>query len=176
MRSLSARLLLSITALLLIFFTLTALVLDRVFRDAAEEASAARLEIQRNSLLTAIEFDEDNQFIEPQLSEPRFSNPGSGLVAFIGQTQRDESDLLSNNLLWKSSSAVGVSDPMLPILAVGNMDLRQTDYLGERYIQATRSVEFELPVSSIPHTTIQLFRGADCGTAIFNRTATQKDS
>jgi len=53
MRSLSARLLLSITILLLIFFTLTTLVLDRVFRDSAQEASAARLEIQRNSLLTA---------------------------------------------------------------------------------------------------------------------------
>lgn len=144
MRSLSARLLFSITILLLIFFTLTALVLDRIFRDSAQEASAARLVIQRDSLFSAIDFDTDGNFIPPlQLSEARFNNPGSGLVAFIARTDRDEDGRLNNTLLWKSSSAVGL-EPELPILAVGSNDLRQVKHVDGRYIQDSSAWAWEL--------------------------------
>jgi len=144
MRSLSARLLFSISILLLIFFTITALVLDRVFRTAAEESTADLLEIQRNGLLTVIEFDENDQLTLPaMLSEPRFSNPGSGLVGFIAETVRLPSGELENQLVWKSQSAIGIEAPNLPILATGNSHLQQVDYLDEPFYQENFAVEWD---------------------------------
>jgi len=144
MRSLSARLLLSISALLLIFFSITALVLDKVFRDAAEDSTAALLEIQRNSLLTAMELDDQDQLLLPEmLSEARFSNPGSGLLGFIAETVRTESGELENQLVWKSPSALGIDEPDLPILSVGSSYLHQANYANESYYQENFVVEWD---------------------------------
>lgn len=82
-RSLSTRLLLSVSAVLVVFFGITILALDFVFRDLSERAIRDRLEVQVIALLSASEEDEAGGLRPQQLAEPRFDNPGSGLYAQI---------------------------------------------------------------------------------------------
>lgn len=81
--SLSTRLLLSVSAVLVVFFGITILALDFVFRDLSERAIRDRLEVQVIALLSASEEDGEGSLRPQQLAEPRFDNPGSGLYAQI---------------------------------------------------------------------------------------------
>ncbi|HEY0942174.1 MAG TPA: ATP-binding protein [Steroidobacter sp.] len=81
-RSLSTRLLVSLSILLILFFGVTILALDLVFQDVSRRAVQDRLEVQVLALLSASE--EDDGGLRPDgLAEPRFSNPGSGLYGEI---------------------------------------------------------------------------------------------
>ena len=110
MQSLSARLLLSVSALLLFFFGLTGIVLDTAFRRAAERAIWDRLDIHITALLSATEARADGTLLVPEsLPEARFSNPGSGLFGGIVD---------ANGLrVWRSDSAIGLDFPVSEPLA-----------------------------------------------------------
>jgi len=100
-RSLSTRLLASVTVLLVVFFGITIIALDLVFRDLSERAVKERLEVQIIALIYASEEDA-NGGLRPspqQIGEARFNNPGSGMY---GQVQR--SDGTSS---WRSESLTG---------------------------------------------------------------------
>src|SRR5690606_26375646 len=103
--SLSARLLISVSLLLLVFFGATILVLDSAFRQAGEQAQRDILDGHLMSLLAAAEPNEDRQQLEmpPDLPEERFAAPGSGLYAEL----RDE----EGRRIWSSRSALGVALP-----------------------------------------------------------------
>ena len=102
MRSLSARLLIALSILLIIALTITAVILDRVFRIAAEESTAQRLNTQLILLMSSADIDADGQFSMPDiLPEARFMTPGSGLLGFVSD---------SNTQIWKSESAVGMQN------------------------------------------------------------------
>jgi len=102
MRSLSARLLLAVSLLLLVFFGLTIFLLNLTFRDAAERATRDRLEVQLIVLLAAAEVDENGALAMPEtLPEARFSNPESGLYGEIATPDGER--------LWRSPSLVGRS-------------------------------------------------------------------
>ena len=98
-RSLSTRLLVSVSILLILFFGVTILALDLVFQDVAKRAVQARLETQVLALLSASEEDSSGGLRPEQLAEPRFDNPGSGLY---GEVLR--SDGLPS---WRSKSLTG---------------------------------------------------------------------
>jgi two-component system sensor histidine kinase PhoQ len=102
MSSLSGRLLLFVSLLLVVFFGLTILVLDLAFRDLSERSQRELLEAQLMALVAASDADEAG-WVQPSrpLGEPRFAQPGSGLYARIGTAQGER--------LWSSQSALGVS-------------------------------------------------------------------
>lgn len=97
---------------LTVFFGLVAVFLGQGFRDSAEEALRERLQVQIYSLLSSAEINNAGQLKMPDyLPEPRFINPGSGLYGFIQQK--------TNQLIWRSPSAIGLDIITPPPLKVG---------------------------------------------------------
>lgn len=98
-RSLSTRLLVSVSILLILFFGVTILALDFVFQDVSRRAVESRLEVQVLALLSASEEDSSGGLRPEQLAEPRFDNPGSGLY---GEVLRGD-----GRPSWRSKSLTG---------------------------------------------------------------------
>lgn len=102
-RSLSTRLLASVSVLLVVFFGITIVALDLVFQDQSEQAERDRLHVQLLSVISATEED-GNGGLQPapqQLAEARFKNPGSGL---FGEIRRSD-----GRTMWRSASLTGKS-------------------------------------------------------------------
>ncbi len=114
MSSLSARLLVSVSVLLLFFFGATIVVLDTAFRKAGEQAREDILDGHLMQLLAAAEPDADGVLdLPPDLPEARFGSIGSGLYAEL----RDE----SSEIVWRSRSALGMDIPLGVIPEPGNL-------------------------------------------------------
>ncbi|MGH8315587.1 MAG: ATP-binding protein, partial [Steroidobacterales bacterium] len=112
MRSLSARLLLSLFVLLILFFGVTIAALDFVFRDLSERALRELLDAQVLTLISASDVDTNGAITTPAaLLDTRYSNPGSGLYAEI----RDA----GGTVLWRSPSTVGTGVSFGPVVAQG---------------------------------------------------------
>lgn len=104
MSSLSARLLVSVSVLLLLFFGATVVVLDTAFRTAGEQARRDILDGHLMQLLAAANpNDEGALSFPPDLHEERFNTIGSGLYGEL----RDD----SGQLTWRSRSALGLDIP-----------------------------------------------------------------
>jgi two-component system sensor histidine kinase PhoQ len=111
-KSLSFRLLLAAGIVLAAFFALAAAVLERSFQESAEQALKEKLQIHVYSLLSAAEFTRAGRLkMPPNLHEPRFANPGSGLHAFV-QTPK-------HRPVWRSNSAIGAALIPAPALKPG---------------------------------------------------------
>lgn len=107
MRSLSSRLLLAVSLLLLVFFGATIVVLDSAFREAGEEAEVDILDGQLIALLAAADPNAAGELEMPQvMPEPRLGTPGSGLYAEM----RENGD----QSVWRSESSLGLSIPYGP--------------------------------------------------------------
>lgn len=104
MSSLSARLLVSVSVLLLFFFGITIVLLDLAFRDAGEEAQRNILDSHLMALLAAAEPGESDELAMPiDLPEARFGTIESGLYAEIRHRGGDS--------FWQSRSALGMTLP-----------------------------------------------------------------
>src|SRR5690606_38670395 len=121
-RSLSARLLASVTVLLIVFFGITIAALDIVFRDLSEQTMRDRLEGQLLALITASEEDETGGLQPvPEKTEERLKNPGSGLSGEIMRSDGYPS--------WRSNSLTGTG-----------LDFKTNLRSGERvYVQLRRA-------------------------------------
>ena len=99
-RSLSTRLLVTTTILLLAAFALTIFLLDAIFQRASENAIRDLLEVQVFALIGLAEPDSEDQLRLPaQLPDARLSSLGSGLYAEIVDEQ--------GGRIWRSPSAIG---------------------------------------------------------------------
>ena len=104
MSSLSARLLISVSVLLLLFFGATVIVLDTAFRTAGEQARRDILDGHLMQLLAAANPNDQGALsFPPDLHEERFNSIGSGLYGEL----RDD----SGQLVWRSRSALGLEIP-----------------------------------------------------------------
>jgi len=113
MNSLSSRLLISVSVLLLFFFGATIAVLDRAFTEAGEQSRRDILDGHLVALLAAAEPDDSGNLVMPErLREPRFARIGSGLYAEL----RDE----RSEVLWRSRSALGLEVPEGTVPDIGN--------------------------------------------------------
>jgi two-component system sensor histidine kinase PhoQ len=98
--ALSFRLLLSAGLVLAAFFVLALLVLERGFRDSAQESLKEKLQLQIYSLLSVADVTRSGRLKMPlALREARFSNPGSGLLAVIRSDNK--------RTVWRSYSTLG---------------------------------------------------------------------
>ncbi|MCK9394394.1 MAG: ATP-binding protein [Methylobacter sp.] len=120
-KSLSFRLLVSAGLVLAGFFALAAVVLEQGFRESAEQALKEKLQVHVYSLLSAAELKNNGDLnMPPNLPEPRFATPGSGLYGFI--------HLAKKNLIWRSPSAIGLDVIPPPELKAGAMQFLLTEH------------------------------------------------
>jgi two-component system sensor histidine kinase PhoQ len=104
MSSLSARLLISVSVLLLFFFGVTIVVLNTAFRSAGEQSREDVLDGHLMALLAAAEPTGQGELEMPvDLHDPRLSSIGSGLYAEIRNT--------GGVVRWRSRSALGNEMP-----------------------------------------------------------------
>jgi two-component system, OmpR family, sensor histidine kinase PhoQ len=102
MNSLSLRVGLIAALVVAVFAVLTALALDRAFRDSATQALDERLHAQLYLLMGVTEVSGTGKVSLPErLPEARLELPGSGLV---GDVRRPD-----GTLLWQSPSALGAA-------------------------------------------------------------------
>ena len=119
-KSLSFRLLLCAGLVLAAFFALVSVVLERGFRESAEQALKEKLQVHIYSLLSAAEVKNSGELTMPNdLPEPRFATPGSGLYGFIHQSPK--------KLIWRSPSAVGLNILPPPKLNAGTLNFLLTE-------------------------------------------------
>ena len=101
--SLNLRIILSATAVLVIFITLTAPALNRAFIESTESALRDKLTSQLYVLLAAAEVDNDEITMPSSELDALLGLPSSGVYAFI----TDE----TGKIMWQSSSAIGTNLP-----------------------------------------------------------------
>ena len=107
MRSLSARLLLAVSLLLLVFFGATIVVLDSAFQEAGEQAEQDILDGQLIALLAAADPNAEGELEMPLvMQEPRLGAIGSGLYAELRENE--------NETVWRSRSSLGIEVPFGP--------------------------------------------------------------
>lgn len=125
-QSLSARLLISTAFVMVFFFALMAMGLERSFLESAEQALNETLQIRVYSLLSAAELPKSGRLSMPEdLHEPRFVDPGSGLYAFITYNAK--------NIVWRSPSAIGLDITVPPNLLAGK-SVFEKDAHHDRYL------------------------------------------
>ncbi len=116
--SISSRLALSASGILILFVALTGAALERAFFDSAQSAVQERQLGQIYLLLAAAETDASGHISMPEnLAESRFSTPGSGLYAEITAENK--------TIAWRSSSALGQEPPFPGMLKPGDQRFRQ---------------------------------------------------
>lgn len=143
MSALSTRVSVGAGVVLAIFVTLTAVALERAFRESARAAMEERLFAQLYLLMAAAEVDAQGRVSMPErLAEPRLNLPESGLYAAI----RDR----VGALVWVSPSALGADVPPLPALAVGGRVFRREVQGGTPYYLAALGVGWEVDEQLIP--------------------------
>ena len=155
MSSLSARLLLSVSLLLLFFFGATIVVLDIAFREAGEQAQEDILDGQLMALLAAAEPNIYGELEMPvALPEPRFSNLDSGLYGQL----RDDSDAP----VWKSPSALGLQLPYgePPVFGTHKFS-RVVLEDGTPLMALSLAVEWELPNGDLKPYTFSVAESLD---------------
>ena len=107
MSSLSARLLVSVTLLLVVFFGATIVVLDSAFREAGEQAQEDILDGMLMALIAEAEPNTRGELEMPvELREPKFGSLGSGLYGALFDN--------SDTPVWASRSSLGLNVPYGP--------------------------------------------------------------
>ncbi len=97
--SLTRRLLLTVFAVIVVFFALTVFLLDMLFRDAAKGSLEEVLDAQMVALVAAADPDGPESVTPTALLDTRFDTPGSGLYAEIRSA--------SGESIWRSQSVIG---------------------------------------------------------------------
>lgn len=143
MQSLSSRLLVSVSVLLLVFFGATIAVLDTAFTEAGEQARRDILDGHLVALLAAAEPENGGELALPErLREPRFQSIGSGLYAEL----RDAAD----TVLWRSTSALGLEIPAGIRPELGNhLFARESLEDGTPLLTLSLAVQWEFPDGSL---------------------------
>ena len=139
MSSLSARLLVSVSVLLLFFFGVTIVALDIAFRKAAEQAQEDILDGHLMALIAAAEPTDDGVLgMPPDMPEPRFGNIGSGLYAEIRNADGEA--------IWRSRSVLGLEIPMGVGPAFGESLFREEAFSdGTPLLTLTLALQWEFP-------------------------------
>jgi two-component system sensor histidine kinase PhoQ len=155
MSSLSARLLVSVSLLLVLFFGATIVVLDIAFRQAGEQAQEDILDTQLMALIAEAEPNVDGELeMPPDLREPRFGNLGSGLYGALS----DESD----TPVWTSRSALGLNVPYGQRPAPGAHSLSRVSLAdGTPLMALSLHVQWELASGELKPYTFSVAQSMD---------------
>jgi two-component system sensor histidine kinase PhoQ len=127
----------SVMFVLILFFGLTVLLLDMLFRDAAERGLKEVLDAQMVALIAAADPDGPESVTPTAVLETRFDTPGSGLYAEIRSA--------SGESIWRSQSTTGTAVQFGPPLESGERSFFFTDIAGTpiRLAVASRGIVWE---------------------------------
>ena len=155
MYSLNARLLVSVSLLLLLFFGATIVVLDIAFRTAGERAREDILDAHLMSVLAAAEVGPGGELnMDRELREPRFSTLGSGLFAAI--RGRD------NETLFESRSALGIDLPVPPAVDFGREQFDRLELAdGTPLLAMTLAVQWEVSENELTPLVVSVYESLD---------------
>lgn len=155
MHSLSARLLVSVGVLLLVFFGATIALLNAAFRDAGEEAQRNILDGHLMSLLAAAEPNAAGELeMPPDLPEERFASPGSGLYAALRDSR--------GNLVWRSRSSLGLELPYPDPAVQGEQQYAAVAAPdGDELMALSLAVAWELPGGDLEPYTFSVAESLD---------------
>lgn len=120
--SLSRRLLLSVSVVLLVFFGLTVALLDLLFRRAAENNLQELMDAQMVALIAAADPDGPESVTPTAVLPTRFDTPGSGLYAEIRSA--------SGESIWRSQSTIGAHVQFGPPVEAGERTFFYTEVAG----------------------------------------------
>jgi len=144
--SLRLRISLVAAAVIAVFFVLTATLLERAFRENAEDAVVTRLDAQLLLLMGIVEVAGPRQVQFPEvLPDPRLALPGGGLYARILDAD--------GTTLWRSPSALGT-----PL----------ADWRDSGLFQRAMTVQWELP-GQVVALTFQVLEHRDAYEAQMER-------
>lgn len=128
--SLRLRISLVAAAVIAVFFVLTATLLERAFRENAEDAVTTRLDAQLLLLMGIVEVSGAREVQLPEiLPDPRLALPGGGVYARILDA--------GGATLWRSPSALGT---------------RLEDWDDDGFFERRMTVQWELPGQLVPLT------------------------
>ena len=133
LHSLSGRLSLMATLVLLVFLVVLSSVLERAYRTSLNEAKARELQLHIYTLLAYAEPEGDSLRLPPNLPEQRFNQPDSGLIGAVMDAR--------GRVIWRSQSALSMpnfSEMPLPL------PLRQ----GQQVYAEVRIPDMPTPFSS----------------------------
>ncbi|HTE39268.1 MAG TPA: hypothetical protein VK629_00475, partial [Steroidobacteraceae bacterium] len=117
-RSLSTRLLASVSVVMVAFFGTTVVVLDGLYRNLSESSLRSLLESRIYVLMSASDERLNGRLtVSDSLREVRFANLGSGLY---GQIDREDGELM-----WRSDSQTGAGLTLGTKLAPGKKLTRE---------------------------------------------------
>lgn len=155
MSSLSVRLLVSVSVLLLFFFGVTIVVLDTAFVSAGERAREEILDGYLMQLLADAEPGQSAGLQLPEdLVEPRFNTIGSGLY---GQLQGGDGDIV-----WQSRSALGLTLPAGPSPEPGAEEFfRVTLRDGTPLLALSLAVQWEFPDGELHPYVFRVYESLD---------------
>jgi two-component system sensor histidine kinase PhoQ len=129
--SLTRRLLLTVFTVIVVFFGITVLLLDIVFRHAAERSLRELLDAQMVALIAAADPDSQDSVTPTAVLETRFDTPGSGLYAEIRSA--------SGETIWRSQSTIGTEVQFGPPLEAGERSFIFTHIAGTQIHLAVTS-------------------------------------
>ena len=155
MYSLNARLLVSVSLLLLLFFGATIVVLDTAFRTAGERAREDILDAHLMSLFAVADVDTDGELtLGRELREPRFSTLGSGLYATIRGSDQET--------IFETPSALGIDLPATPPVEFGR---EQFDRValddGTPLLGVTLAVQWEISEDELRPFVFSVYESLD---------------
>ena len=135
--SVSRRLLISVTLLLLVFFGMMMFVLDARFRSIAESSLRELLDAQIVALIASAQTDDAGAVIPSlQDTEARLRAPGSGLYAAIHG--------IGGRVFWRSPSTIGSLTRFGVALTPGDREFRYLDSeRGARLAAVSRGLRWE---------------------------------
>ena len=128
---------LSVFCVLVVFFGLTVLLLDMLFRDAAERSLREVIDAQMVALIAAADPDGPESVTPTAVLETRFDTPGSGLYAEIRSA--------SGESIWRSQSTIGTAVQFGPPLEAGERRFFYTHIAGTpiRLAVASRAIVWD---------------------------------
>jgi two-component system, OmpR family, sensor histidine kinase PhoQ len=129
--SLTRRLLITVSTVLVVFFGVTVLLLDLMFRDLAERGLRELLDAQMVALVAAADPDGPESVTPTALLDTRFDTPGSGLYAEIRSA--------SGESIWRSQSTTGTDVQFGPPLEGGARTFLYTEIADKRVRLAVAS-------------------------------------
>ncbi|HEV7607407.1 MAG TPA: ATP-binding protein [Steroidobacteraceae bacterium] len=135
--SLKRRLMLSMSAVLVVFFGLTVFLLDMLFQRAAERSFRELIDAQMVALIAAADPDGPESVTPTAVLETRFDTPGSGLYAEIRSA--------SGESIWRSQSTTGTAVQFGPALEGGERRFFYTEIAGTpiRLAVASRGIVWD---------------------------------
>ena len=145
MRSLNARITLAAGIVLAIFVVISAVALEKAFRDSARNARGERLLAQIYLLMAAAEVDDNGMLrIDDRPAESRLDLPGSGLYASISDGNRQ--------IVWQSRSTLSVDLPAAEKLEAGARLFVMATHTDQPYLVSSYGVNWRTMGGTYPFT------------------------